>query len=91
MTLVYVQLILLLTAQILYCIRSSARIFEADKTYFGRKLPAWTYTCMQIGNILNMLQHWMYTQVYLDAAATLRLYFSARTIENWKLRENRER
>jgi len=43
---VKIQLILLLAAQILYCIRSSARIYEGDKTYFGRKLPTWTYTCM---------------------------------------------
>ena len=46
MKLVYVQLVLLFTAQVLYCIRSAARIYTNDTTYFGRHLPSWTYTCI---------------------------------------------
>ena len=45
MNLVYMQLVLMLAAQILYTIRSSARIFHGDKSYFGRHIPEWTYTC----------------------------------------------
>lgn len=75
MKLVYVQLFLLFSAQLLYCIRSSARIYTDDTTYFGRYLPDWTYTCVQIGNMVNTMQHWMYASVYLDAALVTRLYF----------------
>jgi len=38
-----------------------------------------------------MLQHWMYAQVYLDAAVVTKLYFGARTLEVIKLREMKER
>ena len=81
----------MLGAQVLYCIRSSARIIKHDSTYFGRHLPSWTYTCLQIGNISNMLQHWMYTQVYLDAALTTKLYFGPNNYYNNIVRRKRER
>ena len=42
---VYLQLILLLVAQILYTIRSFYRLWYQDVTYKGIHLPAWTASC----------------------------------------------
>lgn len=38
-----------------------------------------------------MLQHWMYTQVYLDAALTTKLYFGPNNYYNNIVRRKRER
>ena len=42
---VYIQLGLLLLAQILYTIRSSYRLWYQDVTYKGIYLPSWTASC----------------------------------------------
>ena len=86
---VYVQLILLLLAQLLYCTRSSARLYLDDRTYLGKHLPWWTYLCQQYGDIINCLQHWIYTSVYIDTALVLRLYYSIESPENDQARLKR--
>lgn len=78
---VQMQLLLLLIAQLLYCTRSFARVFMNDVSYFGNSLPGWTYTCSQVGNIVNLMQHWMYTAVYYDAAQVSSLYFAVDSLE----------
>ena len=42
---VQLQMLLLLLAQILYCIRSFSRFYAQDVTYFGTTLPQWTEVC----------------------------------------------
>ena len=76
LTMVYAQLALLLIAQILYCIRSSSRIYESDDTYFGTKTPQWTKSCENAGNVVNFMQHWMYCTSYLYVALCFRLAFN---------------
>lgn len=56
-------------------IRSSSRVYEADDTYFGLETPDWTNVCQHAGDILNFMQHWMYTQSYLYVFLCLRLAF----------------
>ena len=64
----------------LYCIRSSSRVYEADDTYFGSLTPEWTKKCEHAGNIVNFMQHWMYTASYLDVGLCLKLTFSGISI-----------
>ena len=73
--LVYLQLLMLFLAYILYCIMSTARVISTDATYFARKEPEWMRAFFVIGNILAMFQHWMYSSIYLDAGLVIRLYF----------------
>ena len=76
LTMVYVQLALLFIAQVLYCIRSSSRVYESDASYFSIKTPRWTKSCELGGNIVNFMQHWMYCTSYLYVALCLRLAFN---------------
>ena len=72
--------------------RSTARVVTSDQTYFGLESPQWTYTCEQIGNIINSVQHWIYTTGYFDVALVARHYFGAsNTLESLETISRREK
>ena len=46
-----------------------------DRSFDGDDVPSSTLSCKRAGNLLNFMQHWMYTQCYYDVALLFRYYF----------------
>ena len=86
-----IQMVLLLVAQVLYCMRSFWRFYKGDDTYFGSELPNWTASCKRAANVINFFQHWLYTVCYFKVAILFDLSFKASSLSTNAKRNRYER
>lgn len=60
-------------------------------TYFGIHIPEWTGTCQRVGNVVNFIQHWLYSIYYLKVALFFELSFQRKDAESNAKRNKYER